>query len=296
MVISDFVHYISSEKRFSQHTIRAYKTDLESFQEFLKEYFHIEDLTHADHNNVRSWLVELKKNGIANRTINRKISTLKSFFRFLLRNDVIEINPMSKVVGPKSGKRLPEFVEKEKIQLILDAPEDINDSQFETSRDYLIMELLYATGIRLSELINIKDFDIDRSNGQLKVLGKRNKERIIPLPKALLVSIQEYIKERENLQLANQKKYLFLTARGKELYPKLVYRLVNRRIGEVSSQSKRSPHVLRHTFATHLLNNGADLNAVKELLGHANLSATQVYTHNTFEKLKNIYKQAHPRA
>ncbi|MGB0403745.1 MAG: tyrosine-type recombinase/integrase [Salibacteraceae bacterium] len=296
MVIDEFLQYISSEKRFSHHTIKAYQKDLETFQLFILNHFEINDLTKVSHQDVRSWLVDLKSSGLTNRSINRKISTLKSFYRFLLREAVVENNPMAKVVAPKSGKRLPEFVEKDKIELILDQPSGQLDNDFELCRDFLIIELLYATGIRLSELISIKDFDVDHSNGQLKVLGKRDKERIIPLANDLLFRVQDYIKIKETSQIANSKKNLFLTARGKELYPKLVYRLVNRRIGEVSSQKKRSPHVLRHTFATHLLNNGADLNAVKELLGHANLSATQVYTHNTFEKLKNIYKQAHPRA
>lgn len=293
MPILEFIKYIESEKRLSHHTVTAYRQDLNSFLSFLSSEYEIDDLAKANHQMVRSWMVDLKQKDISNRSINRKLSSLKSLFKYLLRNGQVKDNPLSKVIAPKSGKRLPVFVEQEKVDTLLEAN---NDNDHDSVRDNLIIEILYATGIRLSELIGIKDMDIDQENGQIKVLGKRNKERIIPLPIPLLNKIIEYQAIRNSEFLIASTTHFLVTFKGRKLYPKLVYRIVSKKIGEVSTQDKKSPHVLRHTFATHLLNNGADLNAVKELLGHANLSATQIYTHNTFEKLKSIYKQAHPRA
>ncbi|MBT4881571.1 MAG: tyrosine-type recombinase/integrase [Flavobacteriales bacterium] len=284
-----FIIYLSSEKRFSEHTVKSYTTDLNQFTTFLADEFQItDDIDEVRFQIIRTWIASLLEKGVNPRSVNRKISTLKSYFKFLIREGVIVENPMMKVVAPKSKKRLPVFIEEDQIESLL------NEVQFEGGfigeRNKLIIELFYVTGIRLSELINIKISDIDFQNQLIKVLGKRNKERLIPLSSSVLVGLSNFIEKNQ------QNQFLFTNLDGKKLYTKLVYRLVNKCIGEISSVNKKSPHILRHTFATHMLNNGADINAIKELLGHANLSATQVYTHNTIEKLKTVYKQAHPRA
>ena len=289
MLQNKFITYLSSEKRFSEHTIKSYTTDLKQFTSFLSSEFQIiDEINEISFQIIRTWIASLLEKGINPRSVNRKISTLKTYFKFLIREGELIENPMMKVVAPKSKKRLPVFIEEDQIASLL------NEVQFEEGfvgqRNKLIIELFYVTGIRLSELINIKISDVDFNNQSIKVLGKRNKERIIPLSSNVVNDLNIFI---EN----NQKnKYLFTNLEGEKLYNKLVYRLVNKYIGEISSVNKKSPHILRHTFATHMLNNGADINAIKELLGHANLSATQVYTHNTIEKLKTVYKQAHPRA
>ena len=289
MLQNKFITYLSSEKRFSEHTIKSYTTDLKQFTSFLSAEFQIiDEINEISFQIIRTWIASLLENGINPRSVNRKISTLKTYFKFLIREGELIENPMMKVVAPKSKKRLPIFIEENQIASLL------NEVQFEIGfigqRNKLIIELFYVTGIRLSELINIKISDVDFNNQSIKVLGKRNKERIIPLSSNVVNDLNNFI---ENNQ---QNKYLFTNLDGKKLYTKLVYRLVNKYIGKISSVNKKSPHILRHTFATHMLNNGADINAIKELLGHANLSATQVYTHNTIEKLKTVYKQAHPRA
>jgi integrase/recombinase XerC len=289
MLQNKFITYLSSEKRFSEHTIKSYTTDLKQFTSFLLSEFQIiDEINEISFQIIRTWIASLLEKGINPRSVNRKISTLKSYFKFLIREGELVENPMMKVVAPKSKKRLPVFIEEDQIASLL------NEVQFEEGfvgqRNKLIIELFYVTGIRLSELINIKISDVDFNNQSIKVLGKRNKERIIPLSSNVVNDLNVFI---ENNQ---QNKYLFTNLEGNKLYNKLVYRLVNKYIGEISSVNKKSPHILRHTFATHMLNNGADINAIKELLGHANLSATQVYTHNTIEKLKTVYKQAHPRA
>ena len=289
MLQNKFITYLSAEKRFSEHTIKSYTTDLKQFTSFLSSEFQIiDEINEISFQIIRTWIASLLEKGINPRSVNRKISTLKTYFKFLIREGELVENPMMKVVAPKSKKRLPVFIEEDQIASLL------NEVQFEKGfvgqRNKLIIELFYVTGIRLSELINIKISDVDFNNQSIKVLGKRNKERIIPLSSNVVNDLNIFI---EN----NQKnKYLFTNLEGEKLYNKLVYRLVNKYIGEISSVNKKSPHILRHTFATHMLNNGADINAIKELLGHANLSATQVYTHNTIEKLKTVYKQAHPRA
>jgi len=289
MLQNKFITYLSSEKRFSEHTIKSYTTDLKQFTSFLLSEFQIIDEIHEiSFQIIRTWVASLLEKGINPRSVNRKISTLKTYFKFLIREGELIENPMMKVVAPKSKKRLPIFIEEDQIASLL------NEVQFEEGfvgqRNKLIIELFYVTGIRLSELINIKISDVDFNNQSIKVLGKRNKERIIPLSSNVVNDLNLFIKSNK------QNKYLFTNLEGNKLYNKLVYRLVNKYIGEISSVNKKSPHILRHTFATHMLNNGADINAIKELLGHANLSATQVYTHNTIEKLKTVYKQAHPRA
>lgn len=284
-----FINYLSSEKRFSVHTITSYSNDINQFFLFLSEEYKItSELSEVNFQIVRSWIASLLEQGVTPRSVNRKISTLKTYFKFLIREGVIHESPMLKVVAPKSKKRLPLFVEEDQIESLLNGVEF--DDGFIGERDKLIIELFYVTGIRLSELINIKIFDLNFDNNLVKVLGKRNKERLIPLSARIVKELQFFI---EKYKIDN---YLFTNLGGTKVYTKLVYRVVNKYIGKISSINKKSPHILRHTFATHMLNNGADINAIKELLGHANLSATQVYTHNTIEKLKSVYKQAHPRA
>jgi len=290
--ISNFCDYLQHQKRYSIHTVNAYQKDLEQFQQYLQSEFETESFKEVSSSFIRSWIVQLIEEDISPRTINRKISSLKSFYKYLLKNKTVDKNPLAKVITPKTSKRLPVFVGEQEIDNLFKNIEYNND--YEGKRDQLILELFYATGVRLSELIELKLNSINFSNNTIKVLGKRNKERIIPIGNNLSQLIKEYIKERENLN--NKEPQFFLTKVGKKMYPKLVYSIVNSYLSQVTTVSKKSPHVLRHTFATHMLNNGADLNTIKEILGHANLSATQVYTHNTIEKLKNIHKQAHPKA
>ncbi|MFM9051059.1 MAG: tyrosine-type recombinase/integrase, partial [Bacteroidota bacterium] len=284
--VASFIQYIRFEKRFSVNTVTAYQNDLDQFLSYAKDVYGIDDPAEIQHGVVRSWIVQLMEQKISTRSINRKITSLKTFFKFLLRKKEIKGNPMLKVQAPKTSKRLPVFVDQNKMDLLF------RDSDFGEGwialRDKLLMELLYATGMRLSELIGIKDADIDPFQAQLKVLGKRNKERIIPFSDKMKPMLSEYVAAR-NREVSSPEAF-FVTEKGKPLYPKLVYRIVTHRLGEVTTLEKRSPHILRHTFATHMLNNGADINSVKEILGHANLSATQVYTHNTIEKLKEVYK------
>ena len=284
-----FIKYLSAEKRFSEHTITSYSTDLDQFSIFLSEEYQISnEVSEISFQIVRSWIASLLEKGVSPRSVNRKISTLKTYFKFLIRENAITESPMLKVVAPKSKKRLPVFIEENQIENLLNQIKF--DDGFVGERDKLIIELFYVTGIRLSELVNIKISDVDFNNNLIKVLGKRNKERLIPLSISIVNELEFFIKKYD----LNQ--HLFTNLGGTKVYNKLVYRVVKKYISKISSVSKKSPHILRHTFATHMLNNGADINAIKELLGHANLSATQVYTHNTIGKLKSIYKQAHPRA
>lgn len=285
-----FIQYLQFEKRFSHHTVTAYSGDLDQFYLFLEQTYQLKDISEVNHMLIRSWIVQMMEQKISPRSINRKITTLKTFYKFLLRQGLVTENPMLKIQAPKTSKRLPVFVEKEKMDQLLDHISFEDDE--EGRRNKLIIELFYATGMRLSELINLKLKDIDFHASQLKVLGKRNKERIIPFGNELKNKIRSY----QELRNTGNNEYLLLTVSGKKMYEKLVYNIVKQYLSLVTTIDKKSPHVLRHTFATHMLNNGADLNAIKELLGHANLSATQVYTHNTVEKLKNIHKQAHPKA
>jgi len=295
MAIDKFKRYLEFEKRYSTHTLKAYQKDIEQFFSFLKETYAIESAKLISQVIIRSWLISLKEESISTRTINRKISCLKTFFRFLIKEGEIIDNPMLKILSPKTSKKLPIFIEEEKMEMLFDEV-DFGEG-FEATRDRLILDILYSTGIRLSELINLKLEDIDFQKYQIKVLGKRNKERIIPFSKGINNLILNYITLKNNY-FSNRitDSYLFLSKTGKKAYPKLIYRLVNNYLSKITTLKKLSPHVLRHTFATHMLNNGAELNAIKELLGHANLSATQIYTHNSIDKLKKVYKQAHPRA
>ena len=289
--ISAFFNYLNHQKSYSVHTITAYKKDLEQFQQFLTKNYQIEKVEGVNSLIIRSWIVELIEKEITPRSINRKISTLKSFYKFLLKSDLVSNNPLLKVIPPKTSGRLPLFVAENEMKELFD--EISFDDSFEGYRDQLILELFYASGIRLSELIELKLTSIDFDNNTIKVLGKRNKERLIPLSGKLKTMLPQYISLRIESGYTNN--YFFLTKKDEKMYPKLVYRIVNSYLSMVTTLSKKSPHVLRHTFATHMLNNGADLNSIKEILGHANLSATQVYTHNSIEKLKSIHKQAHPR-
>lgn len=289
MYFKEFIFFLSSEKRFSNHTITAYKNDLLQFFSFLKkDHLLINDLDLISFKIIRNYIAFLLESDIKARSVNRKISTLRSYFKFLVRMDYLSTNPMLKIIPPKSVKKIPVFVDQDSMLALL------NEVSFEKGfigeRDKLIIELFYVTGVRLSELINIKISDINFDGYSVKVLGKRNKERIIPLSNSIANEISSFILKYD------LRTYLFTNLKKQKVYNKLVYRVVKKYISKISSIDKNSPHILRHTFATHMLNNGADINAIKELLGHANLSATQVYTHNTIDKLKLIYKQAHPRA
>jgi integrase/recombinase XerC len=272
--------------------VTAYRNDLEQFFTYLHHQYEVNGVQDITDQMIRSWLVKLMEEQISPRTINRKLTTLKSFYKFLIRDGVVSLNPMHKITSPKTSRRLPVFIDKEKMDDLLDRT--AFDEGYPGVRDKLIIELFYSTGMRLSELVNLKESDIDFHQDTIKVLGKRNKERLIPFSKKMESLLKFYIEEKD--RAFGSTDALFLTDKGRNVYPKMVYLLVKRYLSEVTTLDKKSPHVLRHTFATQMLNNGAELNAVKDLLGHANLSATQVYTHNTIEKLKRIYKQAHPKA
>jgi integrase/recombinase XerC len=291
--ITEFIQYLQYEKRYSTHTVQAYQSDLEQFFLFIELHYSDTPIAHIQHFHIRSWLASLKENDLESRSINRKISTLKSFYKFLLRKGEVSQSPMSKIISPKNAKRLPVFVNQSNMESLLDQVELPTD--YKGHLDRLILEILYQTGMRRAELLGIKLHDVDLYNHQIKVLGKGNKERIIPIARELQLLIESYIEMRNQLEHPNET-LLLLRENGKPLYPKYVYNVVSAYLGMSTTLDKKSPHVLRHTFATHLLNQGADLNAVKELLGHANLTATQIYTHNTIEKLKDIYKKAHPKA
>ncbi len=288
-----FIEYLAVERKYSAHTVTAYHKDLQQFQQYLAEHYNNILLSEITHQQIRSWLAQLLADGVKATSVNRKISSLKSFFKHLKRIGQVQGNPMSKVQAPKKPKLLPVFIEKNKIAALTDTimPEEGDD--YLSTRNRLVVELLYGTGMRLSELINLKDDDIDFYSGTLKVLGKRNKERIIPVNKPLLELIKNYC----DAKLENDEKNIYLLSnKGKKMYLKLVYNIVKSNLSLVTTLKKRSPHVLRHSFATHLLENGADLNAIKELLGHASLAATQVYTHNTIERLKDVHKKSHPKS
>lgn len=287
-----FSSYIANEKRYSAHTLRAYESDLQQFFDFAQTADENFNPLKGDHEIIREWIVFLLDNGDKPRSINRKLTTLHTYYKYLMREGLVSDNPTKKIIRPKTEKNLPYFVDKGAMQELFDRLQFPDD--FEGHRDRTILLTFYCTGMRLSELCGLKLSDIDFYSSQLKVLGKRNKERIIPFGIELSSNLKTYIAERDKIALDNN--YLFVTSKGEPVYSQLVYRLVNKYLGEVTTLDKKSPHVLRHTFATHMLNNGAELDAIKELLGHANLAATQIYTHTSFEKLKEIYNQAHPRA
>ncbi len=292
--IQQFIDYIKLEKRYSNYTVQAYNTDLLQFVEFLTELYQV-DVLKAQFVMIRAWIVHLNANHISKRSINRKITSLRSFYKYHLSHRHIDANPVTKINLLKTDKSLPDYVEEESMELLFTEVDFAND--YQGVLDKTLIELLYSTGIRLSELVNLKYVDVDWQSSQIKVLGKRNKERIIPLTPSILQQMKTYNQQRNNcLTQGQDQNYYFLTQKGQKIYNKYVYRQIKSYLSLVTTISKKSPHVLRHTFATHLLNKGADLNAIKEILGHASLAATQVYTHNSIEKLKNIYKQAHPRA
>lgn len=291
--IARFLDHLKFEKRYSAHTVRSYHDDLVQFSDYLDTQFGGMALKEISSAIVRSWLASLKQEKMSARSITRKISTLKSFFRFMLRSGAVTKSPMASIISPKVSKRLPLYVEEADMKVLFRDVGFTDDWTGYTGR--LAMLMLYQLGIRLSELVNCKERQVDYSNNAIKVLGKGNKERIIPAGKELLAALKEYVAQKRAVFSEPDKDYLLVTDKGRKLYPKYVYRLTQKYLEEVTTIEKKSPHVLRHSFATHLSNNGAELNAVKELLGHASLAATQVYTHNTIEKLKNVHKKAHPR-
>ncbi|MEQ8336422.1 MAG: tyrosine-type recombinase/integrase [Cyclobacteriaceae bacterium] len=289
-----FLRYLQYEKRYSSHTIEAYQRDLAQFSDYLAETFEITNYVETAHVHLRGWVVSLIESGVSPRTVNRKIATLKSFYKYLQVREHVSQNPATRLKPLKTEKKLPAFVREAEIDTLLDQIEYSDD--FEGLRDKLILELLYGTGIRLAELIGLKDRDINSFQENIKVLGKRNKERVIPIGKNLVQLIRRYTEKRQLEDFEEMTPFLLVTNTGQQLYPMFVYRIVQKYLQLVTTLSKKSPHVLRHTFATHLLNKGADLNAVKDLLGHTSLAATQVYTHNSMEKLKSVFEQAHPKA
>lgn len=294
MLLKSFITYLTHEKRYSSHTITSYQTDLDQFEQYIHATFEV-NFTEVKHTHVRSYMVDLMERKTSENTINRKISALRSLYKFLLREEQVNQNPTLLIKAPKIPKRLPVFVDSQKMNVLLDS-ENYFDNSFESVRDHLVIELLFGTGIRLTELIQLKEADVDTYSGTIKVLGKRNKERIIPVNKQLINQINSYIDQKKLQNFNNNLINLIVTNTGAAAYPKLIYRIVTSYLNHISTNEKKSPHVLRHSYATSLLNAGADLNAIKELLGHASLAATQVYTHNSIERLKTIYKQAHPKA
>ncbi len=289
--LTSFFDYLEYEKKYSKHTLGAYKKDLSDFIGYYSSENSQAEISEINYQIIRAWIATLFEAKQSSKTINRKLSSLKSFFKFLIRNQVIAVNPMSKITGPKNAKRLPVFIEESNMTVLLDDIKFADD--FEGQRDKLIIDLLYQTGIRRSELTHLMQSDVDLYGLTIKVLGKRNKERIIPISLQLKRNLELYFNVKQEQQLSSL--CLFVDLKNKNLSESRVYIIVKKYLSFVSTNKKKSPHVLRHTFATHLLNNGADINAVKNLLGHANLSATQIYTHNTIDKLKKSYKQAHPR-
>ena len=293
--VQSFLDYLKFEKRYSVYTIRSYQDDLIQFIQYSGSSFNDSSIINSDHTMVRSWLAELKENEITAKSINRKISSLKSFYKFHLKTGTIEQSPMGKIISPKISKRLPVFMKEEDTRNLINVSGLVTEN-WKSLNTYLLVSLFYGTGMRLSELINLKESQVDFARRQIKVLGKGNKERIIPVTDELLKTVRDYIQQKKK-EFEKPDNTLLVTEKGKKMYAKYAYLLVNTVLDStIKTLDKKSPHVLRHTFATHLMNNGASLNAVKELLGHSSLAATQVYTHNTIEKLKNVYKKAHPKA
>jgi integrase/recombinase XerC len=289
-----FLQYLQIEKRYSSHTVRSYLNDLDQFFLFLTSQNQPVDAESVTSYDIRAWIVSMLDSSYSAVSVHRKISCLRVFYRYLRKEGIVKGDPLEKVVLPKRKKSLPVFVEEGALDELLDNYSFGDD--FAGIRNRTIIELLYLTGMRRSELIGLRNMDVDLAEGTVKVTGKRNKQRIIPVVKKFTVRLGEYIKIRDRSAISGIEDWFFITDKGNKLYDKYVYNIVNRYLAMVTTIEKKSPHILRHTFATHMLNRGADLNSIKELLGHANLSATQIYTHNTFEKLSKIYKQAHPRA
>jgi len=291
--IQPFLHYLQFEKRFSQHTIVSYQNDLVSFFDYLTLHYGQVTLKDTEHIFIRSWLAQLKETGITSKTINRKISTLRSFFKYAVKTGVLEQTPMTRIIAPKPEKRLPQYVAEKDMATLVNHVAFGVDWKGQTER--LMIMLFYNTGMRLSEVVNLKENNITASGNSLKVLGKGSKERIIPVSPGLMTSVKEYLENKTELK-HDSREFLLSTKDGKKLSSRSVYNIVKKYLTLVTTIEKKSPHILRHTFATHLLNSGADLNAVKELLGHSSLASTQVYTHNSIKKLKDAHQKAHPKA
>ncbi len=289
-----FLDYLIRVKRYSAHTVNAYRTDIKQFENYLAHTFEVHEYPEVDAALIRSWLASLSKEKVAKRTFNRKVSCLRSLFSYLEKEGVIDKNPMRKIKSLKPEERLPVFLEEDSIRDLFQ--EGDFEPGFPGLRDLFMFEVFYTTGIRLSELINLQHQHVDAGSGQIRIIGKGNKQRIIPLLDRVLALYQVYRAEKTKLFTATPGDHVFVTDKGKQVYPVWVHRKVQKHLAIVSTKTRKSPHVLRHSFATHMLNRGADLNAIKELLGHASLSATQVYTHNSIEKIKRVYKQAHPKA
>ena len=292
MSIKQYIKYISLEKRFSEHTSKAYNNDLSAFTLYLKEEYELDKTELANTDMIRSWIVNLMENDASPRTINRRITTLRSYYKYLAANKIAESNPATQIESIKTPQQITKFLEKDKLNELIG--EEAKADDFVEVRNKLVLDLLYSTGMRLNELLTLKDDSVNEQLKVVKVIGKRNKERLIPLSDKLIETIN-YYKEIKHEVFDQLHSTLIVSNKGKKAYPKLIYRITNSALSEIT-KSKRSPHILRHSFATHMLNNGAELNTIKELLGHANLSATQVYTHNTIDQLKSIYSSAHPRA
>jgi integrase/recombinase XerC len=293
MSVSAFISYLRLEKNYSHHTIKAYQKDIEAFAQFCMEHHGEEDIMGISYPLVRNWIVDLSDHGVSNRTINRKISSLQAYYKFLLKVGDVSVSPLVKHRALKTSKKVEVPFSEKEMEVILSEIPFADD--FEGERDKLIIELLYATGMRRTELVNLKIKDVNFSTQVIKVLGKRNKERIIPIMPSTIAQIKNYLAKRSELEKEVDSSFLILTKEGLKIYETLVYRTINKYFSLVSPKVKKSPHILRHTFATHLLNRGADLNSVKELLGHSSLASTQVYTHNSIAELKKVHQKAHPR-
>lgn len=293
MFFSEFNDYLLLEKKYSGHTAKAYLNDLESFSHFAQEHYDLHSIDNISYSIIRSWIVSLVEDGISNRSINRKITSLKTYYKFLLKTGVIDVSPLVKHKALKVAKKIQVPFSEREIEDVLSMLQEAEG--FEGIRNRLIVELFYSTGMRRAELVNLKCDDISLSQRTVKVLGKRNKERIIPLLPSVMASIQAYSQERTQLENIEDSSFFFVSKKGVKIYETLVYRIINSYFSKASEKVKKSPHILRHSFATHLLNEGADLNAVKELLGHSSLASTQVYTHNSIAQLKEVYRNSHPR-
>lgn len=291
-IIQPFLDYLKFEKRYSRHTLISYENDLKDFFSYLTIQYGDVTLNELSHSLIRSWLASIKDQGRAAKTINRKISSLRSFFKYHVKTGILEQSPMAKIVAPKNERRLPQFVAEKDITTLFNHIEFSNDWKGKT--DHLLLLIFYNTGMRLSELVNLKESQVNHYNRTFKILGKGNKERVIPIKPELLTLISTYISLKRSMGIESE--YVLVNGKGGQLSTRSVYDSVKKYLSIITTINKKSPHILRHSFATHLTNNGADLNAVKELLGHSSLAATQVYTHNTIEKLKNVYKKAHPKA
>ena len=287
-----FIKYLKFEKRLSDHTILSYDNDLKQFESFFKTYSTNKEIKTTDKRAIRSWIVELSLKKLSPKSINRKIATLKSFFKFLIKREVIEINPSTYITSLKTDQKIPNFLKEKDVNFLFDNL--ILEKNFNGERDMMILELLYGTGIRISELINLKTRNINLPKKEMKIMGKRKKERIIPLHQQIISQIKKYLDKKNEIKSTHE--FLLCTNKGKKLYPMLIYRIVKKHLSSLINSKKYNPHLLRHTFATHILNKGGDLNSIKDLLGHESLAATQIYTHNSIEKLKETFKASHPRA